>query len=130
MMVIGVSATPKPSARWPIRSILIPGQHRGRPWPDRELQLQADHEHTYGQCCKQDSAYDRFLWPKLMARRAGQDDEHNRRENQPQLRDDQPEEHDASQYSQRRSPLPRGNSAALQPESAEREGPAEYDQED
>src|SRR5690242_577836 len=69
--LIGVSATPKPVARWvnssmPALSILA--------GPDRQLQLQPDDEHTDGERRKQYADDERFTRPELAAGRARGDD--------------------------------------------------------
>src|SRR5262249_53009271 len=84
----GVSATPKPVARWLIRS-MIRGSIRPRPYG--QLQLEADHEHADRERREQDGADGRFLEAEFVACRAGEHDQHDRRQHQAQPGHDQPE---------------------------------------
>src|SRR5215472_9023703 len=125
MRLNGVSATPNPVARWLIRSIAAGS---ARPGPDRQLQLEADHEHADGERRQQDGADGSLLEPEFVACRAGEDDEHDRRQHQPEPGDDQPEQHDAAEDDQRRPPFPRRYPRALEAQRPQRQRGAERDQ--
>src|SRR5215470_825737 len=125
MRLNGVRATPKPVARWLIRSM---ASGSVRPRPDRKLQLEPDHEHADRERREQDRTDGGFLEPEFVARHAGQHDEHDRRQHEADTRDDQPEQHHAAEHDQRRPPLPCWYPRALEAQRTQRQGGAEHDQ--
>src|ERR1700693_2396688 len=74
--LIGVSATPKPRARWLNKSMV---DSSVRPGPERQLQIQAEYEDTGRERGKKNSADQSFLRPELGARRARGKDQPDRR---------------------------------------------------
>src|SRR5262245_21168540 len=74
----GVSATEKPSARWPSRSMersLSADERR----PDGQLQLQPDDEHPHGQRSEKHAGDGRLHRPELVAGGAREHDQDDRR---------------------------------------------------
>src|SRR6266540_3003579 len=95
----GVSATENPSARCEKSSI---ARSSARPRPDRQLQLESDHEHADGESCEQDTRDQRLLRPELVACRARRDDQHDGRNRNADRIDDRAEQHDAREHDDRR----------------------------
>src|ERR1700719_3744803 len=74
--LIGVSATPKPRARWLNRSRV---DSSVRPGPERQLQIQAEYEDSGRERGKKNSADQSFLRPELRTGHAGGKDQPDRR---------------------------------------------------
>src|SRR6476661_247386 len=123
----GVSATPKPTARWPIRSMasfLLP------PGPDRQLQLQPDDEYSDGEGSEQNTGDQRFARAELVACGARRHDQQHRRQRDADGAHDRAEQHDAAQYDDERPPAERWHRRADRARCAQREDCAEDDEQD
>src|SRR6266851_6072698 len=100
--LMGVSATPKPRARWLNRSTVA----SVRPGPERQLEIQAENKDTGRERGKKNSADQSFLRSELRTRRARGKDQADRRYHQTEMRYDQAEGNDATQYDEHRLPIP------------------------
>src|SRR6266851_2191572 len=110
--LMGVSATPKPRARWLNRSTVA----SVRPGPERQLEIQAENKDTGRERGKKNSADQSFLRSELRTRRA--------------RGKDQAEGNDATQYDEHRLPIPPRKRFTFDFECAQGKRSAEHKEED
>src|SRR5437763_14746266 len=124
----GVSATPKPMARWLNNSMSNPSAHESR--PNRQLELQADHENAHRERGEQHADDKGLTRAKLGTRGARADDQDDGRERNAGPLHDGAEQHDAAEHDDRRPPFPPRQRRPIKTERAKREDRAQADQQD
>src|SRR5450631_1160895 len=122
----GVSATPKPSAKWLNRSMA----RSVRAGPDRQLQLEADHENAHGQPGQQRAADQRLLGSKFVACRARQSDQRDGRNHQSRGIDHHAEQNDAAKHDQGGAPFDAWEWRALDAKRVQCQRGAEHEKHD
>src|SRR6266550_4367954 len=127
MRLMGVSATPKPRARWLTRSM---NRCSVGPGPERELEIEAEYEDTGRKRSKKNSADQGFLRPKLRTRRARGKDQPNGRQHQAEMGHDQAEGDDAAEHDEYWLPIPSRKRFTFDFQRAQRQRGTEHKQED